>query len=41
MGSSCQEEFRFGHSELKHLDAAEALLQQFLPDMFRRFKPGT
>ncbi|MFD5814819.1 hypothetical protein [Streptomyces sp. NPDC127038] len=35
------EVFRFGHSELKHLDAAEALLQQFLPDMFRRFKPGT
>jgi very-short-patch-repair endonuclease len=32
------EVFRFGHDELKHLDAAQALLRQFLPDMFRRFK---
>jgi hypothetical protein len=32
------EVFRFGHDELKHLDAAQALLGQFLPDMFRRFQ---
>jgi hypothetical protein len=32
------EVFRFGHDELQHLDAAQALLRQFLPDMFRRFK---
>ncbi|MFF7489491.1 hypothetical protein ACH4MW_36745 [Streptomyces luteogriseus] len=30
--------FRFGHDELQHLDATQALLRQFLPDMFRRFK---
>jgi hypothetical protein len=32
------EVFRFGHDELQHLDAAQALPRQFLPDMFRRFK---
>lgn len=31
------EVFRFGHDELKRLDAAQDLLRQFLPDMFRRF----
>ncbi|MFG3348633.1 hypothetical protein ACGF1Z_26680 [Streptomyces sp. NPDC048018] len=31
------EVFRFGHDELKGLDAARYLLRQFLPDMFRRF----
>ncbi|WP_097276324.1 hypothetical protein [Streptomyces sp. TLI_55] len=30
--------FRFGHDELQRLDAAQALLQQFLPDVFRRFR---
>ncbi|MFM9812889.1 hypothetical protein ACKI16_30800 [Streptomyces scabiei] len=32
------EVFRFGHDELKRLDAAQTLLRHFLPDMFRRFK---
>ncbi|MEH0564463.1 hypothetical protein QBA37_35430 [Streptomyces silvae] len=32
------EVFRFGHDELKHLDAAKELMRQFLPDMFRRFR---
>lgn len=32
------EVFRFGHDELRPLDAAQALLRQFLPDMFRRFR---
>jgi very-short-patch-repair endonuclease len=32
------EVFRFGHDELKRLDDAQALLQQFLPDMLRRFR---
>ncbi|MFE9125059.1 hypothetical protein ACFYOF_06485 [Streptomyces sp. NPDC007148] len=32
------EVFRFGHDELKDIDAARALLRQFLPDMFRRFR---
>ncbi|MFE5108294.1 hypothetical protein [Streptomyces sp. NPDC056663] len=30
--------FRFGHDELADPDDAEALLRQFLPDMFRRFR---
>ncbi|MFE1612653.1 hypothetical protein ACH4KC_12070 [Streptomyces griseoaurantiacus] len=32
------EVFRFGHDELKDLGAAQVLLRQFLPDMFRRFR---
>ncbi|WP_371797164.1 hypothetical protein [Streptomyces sp. NBC_01718] len=32
------EVFRFGHDELKCPDGAQALLRQFLPDMFRRFR---
>ncbi|MFM9700685.1 AbiJ-related protein [Streptomyces europaeiscabiei] len=32
------EVFRFGHDELKRLDAAQDLLRQFIPDMFRRFR---
>ncbi|WP_030593772.1 hypothetical protein [Streptomyces globisporus] len=32
------EVFRFGHDELKSPDAALALLRQFLPAMFRRFR---
>nr|WTB28264.1 hypothetical protein OG781_00590 [Streptomyces sp. NBC_00830]WTB35817.1 hypothetical protein OG781_45990 [Streptomyces sp. NBC_00830] len=32
------EVFRFGHDELKLLDDAQALLGQFLPDLFRRFR---
>jgi very-short-patch-repair endonuclease len=32
------EVFRFGHDELKRLDDAQALLRQFLPDLFRRFR---
>ncbi|MFJ1597245.1 hypothetical protein [Streptomyces sp. NPDC088261] len=32
------EVFRFGHDELKLLDDAGALLQQFLPHLFRRFR---
>ncbi|MEU9168610.1 hypothetical protein AB0D34_12570 [Streptomyces sp. NPDC048420] len=32
------EVFRFGHDELRQLDSARALLREFLPDMFRRFK---
>ncbi|MEU8645052.1 hypothetical protein AB0C91_24370 [Streptomyces sp. NPDC048674] len=32
------EVFRFGHDELEHLDDAKALLGQFLPDMFQRYK---
>ncbi|MFD3442527.1 hypothetical protein ACFWU3_34105 [Streptomyces sp. NPDC058685] len=32
------EVFRFGHDELKSLAHAQALLGQFLPDMFRRFR---
>ncbi|MEV6653934.1 hypothetical protein [Streptomyces sp. NPDC051219] len=32
------EVFRFGHDELKRLDDAQALLLQFLPDMFRHFR---
>lgn len=32
------EVFRFGHDELKGHDAAQDLLRQFLPDMFRRFR---
>ncbi|MEV0936402.1 hypothetical protein ACIBMX_46920 [Streptomyces phaeochromogenes] len=30
--------FRFGHDELKRLDAAQNLLRRFIPDMFRRFR---
>ncbi|MFJ1913266.1 hypothetical protein ACIOGX_15255 [Streptomyces sp. NPDC088147] len=32
------EVFRFGHDELKLIDDARTLLQQFLPDLFRRFR---
>ncbi|WP_330317945.1 hypothetical protein [Streptomyces platensis] len=32
------EVFRFGHDELKRPDDAQALLRQFLPDMFRHFR---
>lgn len=32
------EVFRFGHDELARYEDAEALLRQFLPDMFRRFR---
>ena len=32
------EVFHFGHEELRRLDAAQALLRQFLPAMFRRFR---
>ncbi|MFE7076461.1 hypothetical protein ACFU96_40880 [Streptomyces sp. NPDC057620] len=32
------EVFRFGHDELKELDATEELLQDFLPRLFRRFR---
>ncbi|MER7662650.1 hypothetical protein [Streptomyces sp. NPDC096193] len=32
------EVFRFGHDELKSFADAQALLGQFLPDMFRRFR---
>lgn len=32
------EVFRFGHDELKRPNDAQALLRQFLPDMFRHFR---
>ncbi|MFE9400116.1 hypothetical protein [Streptomyces flavidovirens] len=35
------EVFRFGHDELRDLDATEKLLRQFLPAMFRRYRVGS
>ncbi|MFF2812636.1 hypothetical protein ACFVT2_36815 [Streptomyces sp. NPDC058000] len=35
------EVFRFGHDELRLFDDAQALLRQFLPDMFRHFRVST
>lgn len=32
------EVFRFGHDELKHLNAAQDLVRQFIPAIFRRFR---
>ncbi|MFJ9871192.1 hypothetical protein [Streptomyces sp. NPDC101165] len=35
------EVFRFGHDELRPFDNAQALLRQFLPDLFHRFRVGS
>ncbi|MFK4694184.1 hypothetical protein [Streptomyces pristinaespiralis] len=35
------EVFRFGHDELRNENAAHALLEQFLPELFQRYRVVT